>query len=32
VPGRIAIFGFIYDVATGQLVEVPEASKAGRPR
>jgi carbonic anhydrase len=31
VPGRIAIYGFIYDVATGQLVEVPEASKAGRP-
>jgi carbonic anhydrase len=31
VPGRIAIYGFIYDVATGRLVEVPEASKVGRP-
>jgi carbonic anhydrase len=31
VPGRIAIYGFIYDVSTGQLVEVPEASKAGLP-
>jgi carbonic anhydrase len=32
VPGRIAIYGFIYDVATGRLVEVPDASAAGRPR
>jgi carbonic anhydrase len=31
VPGRIAIYGFIYDVATGRLVEVPEASKVGSP-
>ena len=29
VPGRIPIYGFIYDVSTGRLVEVPEASKAG---
>jgi carbonic anhydrase len=29
VPGRIPIYGFIYDVATGRLVEVPEATKAG---
>jgi carbonic anhydrase len=31
VPARIAIYGFIYDVANGRLVEVPEASKVGRP-
>jgi carbonic anhydrase len=31
VPARIAIYGFIYDVATGRLVEVPDASAAGRP-
>jgi carbonic anhydrase len=31
VPGRIAIYGFIYDVETGKLVEVPEATKAGLP-
>ncbi len=29
VPGRIPIYGYIYDVATGRLVEVPEASQAG---
>jgi carbonic anhydrase len=31
VPPRIAIYGFIYDVSTGQLVEVPEATKVGHP-
>jgi carbonic anhydrase len=31
VPGGIAIYGLIYDVATGRLVEVPEATKAGLP-
>ena len=31
VPGRIPIYGFIYDVATGRLVEVPEATKVGSP-
>lgn len=31
VPGRIAIYGYIYDVATGRLVEVPEATKVGEP-
>lgn len=30
VPGSIPIYGFIYDVATGQLNEVKEASAAGR--
>ena len=29
VPDSIVIYGFIYDVKTGRLVEVPEASKAG---
>jgi carbonic anhydrase len=29
VPGRIPIYGYIYDVATGRLVEVPEATRAG---
>jgi carbonic anhydrase len=30
VPSRIPIYGYIYDVATGRLVEVPEATQAGR--
>ena len=29
VPARIPIYGYIYDVATGRLVEVPEATTAG---
>jgi len=32
VPGDIPIYGFIYDVKSGRLIEVPEASKAGRAR
>ena len=31
VPGTIPIYGFIYDVATGRLIEVAEATKAGLP-
>jgi carbonic anhydrase len=31
VPGRIPIYGYIYDVTTGRLVEVAEATKAGLP-
>jgi carbonic anhydrase len=31
VPNYIPIYGFIYDVKTGKLVEVPEAMKAGAP-
>ena len=31
VPGRIPIYGYLYDVATGRLNEVPDASKAGAP-
>jgi carbonic anhydrase len=30
VPKRIAIYGYIYDVKTGKLVEVPEAIEAGK--
>jgi carbonic anhydrase len=32
VPAEIPIWGFVYDVKTGRLVEVPEATKAGEPR
>ncbi len=32
VPGRIPIYGYIFDVKTGRLVEVPEATEIGRPR
>jgi carbonic anhydrase len=30
VPGNIPIYGYIYDVKNGQLVEVPEAMNAGK--
>ena len=29
VPGRIPVYGYIYDVKTGRLVEVPSATAAG---
>jgi carbonic anhydrase len=29
VPSRIPIYGYIYNVTTGQLEEVPEATKIG---
>lgn len=29
VPSRIPIYGYVYDVTTGRLVEVPEATKVG---
>lgn len=29
VPARIPIYGYIYDVATGRLIEVPEATAVG---
>ncbi|HEX7840562.1 MAG TPA: carbonic anhydrase [Kofleriaceae bacterium] len=32
VPGDIPIHGYIYEVTTGRLVEVPEATRAGQPR
>jgi carbonic anhydrase len=31
IPGSVAIYGYIYDVKNGQLVEVPEATRAGQP-
>jgi carbonic anhydrase len=30
VPARIPIYGYVYDVRSGRLVEVPEATAAGR--
>ncbi|MCL2384370.1 MAG: carbonic anhydrase [Alphaproteobacteria bacterium] len=30
VPGNIPIYGYYYDVKTGRLVEVPEATMAGK--
>jgi carbonic anhydrase len=32
VAGDIPIYGYIYDVQSGRLVEVPGATQAGRPR
>ena len=32
VPSDVAIYGFIYEVETGRLVEVPAATRVGRPR
>ncbi len=32
VPGDIPIYGYIYDVKSGKLVEVPAATKAGKMR
>jgi carbonic anhydrase len=32
VPGDIPIYGYIYDVKSGKLVEVPEATAAGKAR
>jgi len=31
VPKYIPVYGYVYDVATGRLVEVSEATKAGQP-
>ena len=31
-PGTIAIYGYIYDVRSGQLNEVPKATEAGKSR
>lgn len=30
VPSEIPIYGYIYDVKTGKLIEVPEATKVGQ--
>jgi carbonic anhydrase len=32
VPRDIPIFGFVYDCATGKLIEIPEASRLGAVR
>jgi carbonic anhydrase len=32
VPGTIPIYGYIFDVKTGRLVEVPGATEAGREK
>jgi len=31
VPSRIPIYGYIYDVRTGRLEEVADATESGRP-
>lgn len=31
VPGHIPVYGYVYDVRSGRLVEVPEATAAGAP-
>jgi carbonic anhydrase len=30
VPRRIPIYGYVYDVKTGQLIEIPDATTAGQ--
>lgn len=32
VPPEIPVYGYIYDVKSGRLIEVPEATEAGKPR
>jgi carbonic anhydrase len=32
VPAGIPIYGYVYDVKTGSLIEVPAATKAGAPK
>jgi len=32
VPGDIPIYGYVYDVESGRLIEVPEATEAGKAR
>jgi carbonic anhydrase len=32
VPAGIPIYGYVYDVKSGRLIEVPEATEAGRAR
>jgi carbonic anhydrase len=31
VPGSIPIYGYLYDVHSGRLIEVEAATAAGRP-
>ncbi len=32
VPSRIPVYGYIYDVTTGRLIEVPSATEAGKAK
>ena len=32
VPGTIPVYGYVYDVKSGRLIEIPEATAAGRAR
>jgi carbonic anhydrase len=32
VPGDIPIYGYVYDVKSGKLLEVPDATEAGKTR
>jgi carbonic anhydrase len=32
VPGSVPVYGYVYDVKNGRLIEVPEATKAGQPQ
>jgi carbonic anhydrase len=32
VPQHIPVYGYIYDVKTGNLIEVPEATTIGRAK
>lgn len=32
VPKNIPVYGYIYDVKTGRLIEIPEATKVGQAR
>lgn len=32
VPSSISIYGYLFDVKSGRLIEVPEATEAGKPR
>lgn len=32
VPSRIPVYGYIYDVKTGKMVEVPEATEVGKAK
>jgi len=32
VPSSVEIYGYVYDVKAGRVIEVPEATKAGQIR
>ncbi len=32
VPGSVPIYGYVYDVKSGRLIEIAEATEAGRAR